>query len=511
MLLADLVATSAAVAATRSRLRKAEAIAELLAGAGTDPELATAVAYLSGYLPGGRVGIGYAALDAARPVGAAPGPALTLADVEATLQEVAAITGSGSAEARVERLATLFERATDPEQGFLSRLLLGDLRQGSLAGVMTDAIARAFGVPAGAVRRAAMLGGDLAAVAVAARSGGEEALAAFRVEVLRPVQPMLAQTGEDVAAAVTATGPASVEWKLDGARIQVHKADDTVRVFSRRLNDVTAAVPEVVERIGRAAPASLVLDGEVIALGADGRPLAFQVTMSRFGRRLDVGAMRVEVPLTPLFFDCLYLDGDDLVDLPAAERFARLAAALEPDLVIPRIETADPSEAEDFAAAALDAGHEGVMVKALDAPYQAGARGKAWLKVKPVHTLDLVVLAAEWGSGRRQGWLSNLHLGARDPDGGFVMLGKTFKGMTDEILAWQTERLQEIEVSRDRRTVYVRPELVVEVAFNDVQASPTYPGGYALRFARIKGYRPDKGPADADTIDEIRRIYDAQG
>jgi DNA ligase-1 len=322
---------------------------------------------------------------------------------------------------------------------------------------------------------------------------------------------MLAGSAESEAEALAELGEAALEWKLDGARVQIHKAGDEIHVYSRRLNDVTPAVPEIVDA-ARALPArELILEGEAIALRPDGTPHPFQTTMTRFGRRLEVERVRGTVPLTLFLFDLLYRDGISLMDEPLAWRSAALAETVPAALLVPRLVTGSADEARDFLAEALARGHEGLMAKALDSPYEAGRRGRRWLKVKPVRTLDLVVLAAEWGHGRRRGWLSNLHLGARDPEsGGFVMLGKTFKGMTDEMLAWQTARLQELETSRDGHTVYVRPELVVEVAFNDLQASPQYPGGLALRFARVKGYRHDKAAADADTLATLREIWRRQ-
>ena len=371
----------------------------------------------------------------------------------------------------------------------------------------------ALGSAASEIRRAAMLAGDLRPVAVAALTEGRTGLARFRLTVLHPVRPMLAQTAEDVGDAfdrlsASEGSPAGVDWKLDGARIQVHRLDGEVRVFTRTLADVTARVPELVEVVAALPSPSMILDAEAIALRPDQRPYAFQATMSRFGTRLEKEGGR-DVVLSPFAFDCLHLEGEDLIDRPAGERFAVMSAVLPPELMVPRLVTGDRGEAATFFEDAVRRGHEGVMVKALDSRYEAGRRGASWLKVKRAHTLDLVVLAAEWGHGRRRGWLSNLHLGARDPQtGGFVMLGKTFKGMTDEVLAWQTRRFQELELSRDEYTVYVRPELVVEVAFDGVQTSTRYPGGMALRFARIKGYRPDKRPEDADTIDTVRAIHD---
>jgi DNA ligase-1 len=376
--------------------------------------------------------------------------------------------------------------------------------------VLLAAAARAARVSETALRRAAMVAGNLGRVTAAALRGGEAELQSFAVNLLQPVQPMLADSAEDVGDALERLGEAALEYKLDGARIQAHKAGDEVRIFSRALRDVTVALPEVVEAL-RALPArEAILDGEVIGFRPDGRPQPFQVTMRRFGRKLDVEALRREIPVSPFFFDLLHRDGAGLIDQPQRVRFGELVALVPSPLVVPYLVTGTAGDAEAFVRGALERGHEGVMAKALEAPYAAGSRGQAWLKVKQARTLDLVVLAAEWGHGRRHRWLSNLHLGARDPHhGGFVMLGKTFKGLTDAMLAWQTETLQRLEVSRDDWAVYVRPELVVEVAFNDVQESPQYPGGLALRFARVKQYRPDKAAAAADTIDAVRAIYDA--
>ena len=369
---------------------------------------------------------------------------------------------------------------------------------------MLEAVAKAAALPATGVRRAVMMAGDLGVVARAALADGEAGLAQYQLQLFRPVQPMLADAASTLRDALSVDAPAAVEWKLDGARIQVHRRDDRVVVYTRNLNDVTAAVPEVVEAVAALPSREMILDGEVIALASDGRPHSFQTTMRRFGRRLDVAHLRAELPLTAFFFDVLFQEGESLVDNPLSERLERLGSVAS-SLDVPRIVTADLEEATRFRDDALARGHEGVMVKSLSAPYAAGRRGSAWLKVKEARTLDLVALAVEWGSGRRKGWLSNLHLGARDPaTGGFVMLGKTFKGMTDEMLAWQTTELLAREVRRDGHIVYVRPELVVEIAFNDVQRSPQYPGGVALRFARVKGYRPDKSAADADTIDAVR-------
>jgi DNA ligase 1 len=505
VLLEEIARTSAEVAKTPARLAKIERLAATLRRLRPE-EVPVAVAYLSGELPQGSIGIGWASLRQLPPP--ADAPSLELLDVDAALRRIQAAVGPGSQAARRGELADLLGRATKEERGFLTGLLLGELRQGALEGVMVEAVAKATGAPAPDVRRASMVAGDLGVVAAAATAEGRSGLKRFRLRVLRPVQPMLAQTAADLEAALERIRPAAVEWKLDGARIQVHRRGDEVRAFTRNLADVTNRVPEIVDAMLALPVKQVILDGEAIALRADGRPHPFGVTMGRFGSKLGVADMRRSVPLSPFFFDCLHLDGADLIDRPAAERFAALASRLPDSLVVTRAVFDDPSDASKFLEEALERGHEGVMVKALDAPYEAGRRGASWLKVKRAHTLDLIVLAAEWGHGRRRGWLSNLHLGARDPQsGGFVMLGKTFKGMTDRMLEWQTERFQQLETHRDAYTVYVRPELVVEVAFDGLQTSTRYPGGLALRFARIKGYRPDKRPDEADTIDTVRAIH----
>jgi len=455
--------------------------------------------------------VGWASLQAAVSGPAAESATVELTEMDTALERIARTSGKGSAEARLRLLQELLARLTEEERRFLVGLVTGELRQGALAGLLVEAVALAANVPAEDVRRAAMLAGDLPRVARAALTEGAAGLGGFAVRLFHPVLPMLAGTAETETEALAELGEAALEWKLDGARVQIHKAGDEVRVYSRRLNEVTPAVPELVEQV-RALPArELIVEGEAIALRADGTPHPFQTTMTRFGRRLEVERTRLAVPLTLFLFDLLYLDGAPLIDEPLARRTEALAHAVPAALLVPRLVTADAAAARGFLDDALARGHEGIMAKALDAPYEAGRRGRRWLKLKPVRTLDLVVLAAEWGHGRRQGWLSNLHLGARDDvSGGFVMLGKTFKGMTDDMLAWQTVRLQELEVGRDGHTVFVRPELVVEVAFNDLQASPQYPGGLALRFARIKGYRPDKLARDADTMATLRAIWERQ-
>jgi ATP-dependent DNA ligase I len=501
VLLADIAAVSAQVAATSARGGKVAALADALRRAGPE-EVPAAVAFLSGELRQRQIGVGWAALRE-RPRAAAE-PTLTVGEVDAAFATIGALAGSGSQTARRTALAALLARATAGEQQFLVALLSGGLRQGALEGVMTEAAAKAAEVPAADLRRALMLGGDLGTAAAAALAGGRAALREIGLRVGRPVRPMLASPAKDVEDALDRVCPAAVEWKLDGARIQVHKDGGDVAVFTRTLDDITARVPEVVEAALALPAETLVLDGEAIALRADGRPEPFQVTASRFGS----GAGRSAIPLTSLFFDVLHADGQDVIDAPGRDRAAVLEAAVPAALRIPRAIAAAAGEATAVLDDALAHGHEGVVVKSLDAPYAAGRRGAGWLKVKPVHTLDLVVLAAEWGHGRRRGWLSNLHLGARSDDrpGEFVMLGKTFKGLTDEMLRWQTERLLELATDRGDWVVRVRPELVVEIAFDGVQTSPRYPGGVALRFARVLRHRPDKPAAEADTLAAVLAV-----
>jgi DNA ligase-1 len=424
--------------------------------------------------------------------------------VDAAFERLAGLAGSGSQAERRRLLGELFAAATGREQEFLRRLVLGDLRQGALQSIVTDAVAKAAGIPQAEVRRALMLLGDAGDLARIALSEGVEGLRQVRLQVGRPVQPMLAGTAPDLGAALEKIRPAALEWKLDGARIQVHRSGDDVGVYTRSLDDVTGSVPEIVEAVLALDADPLVLDGEAIALRPDGRPHPFQITGSRFGSRRSVDELRRSTPLTPFMFDVLHANGDDLLDLPGSERAERLAAIVPEVMRVPRLVVESDDAAAAFQADALARGHEGVLVKSLDAPYAAGRRGAGWIKVKPRHTLDLVVLAAEWGHGRRRGWLSNLHLGARADDGsGFVMLGKTFKGLTDELLGWQTEKLLELETRREGITVHVRPELVVEIAFDGVQTSPRYPGGVALRFARVLRYRDDKRADEADTLSQV--------
>ena len=519
-LFVELADTTAAVGAAAARNAKRDALAALLRRLDPD-EVAPAIGMLVGDPRQGRIGVGWATVSKLD-VDAATIPSLTIGDVDRALTAIASTTGSGSQAARAALLTSMLAAATGPEQQLLRRLLTGEMRQGALEGVLTDAVAVAAEVPATTVRRAVMLSGDLGRAAVAALTGGRPALDAIGLTVGNPVQPMLASTADGVADAMGAGDLRSVEWKLDGARIQVHRDGDDVSIFTRNLNDVTHRLPGVIEVVRSLPARRLILDGEVLGfvapedIGADdagGRepeavphaatPGAFQDTMSSFGR----DAAGAGAGLRPYFFDLLHADGTDLVDEPLTVRIAALAEITGPHR-IPGIVTTDAGDADAFLAAALAAGHEGVMVKDATSPYAAGRRGKAWRKVKPVHVVDLVVLAAEWGHGRRTGWLSNLHLGARDPasPGSYVMVGKTFKGLTDALLTWQTEQLLAREIGRDGIVVHVRPELVVEVGLDGVQVSTRYPGGVALRFARVRRYRPDKSPAGADTLDALTAL-----
>ncbi|MEO6412926.1 MAG: ATP-dependent DNA ligase [Pedococcus sp.] len=509
MLLADVVAASAAATATRSRLAKTAAVADALRAAGPE-DAATVAAYLSGVLPQRRIGVSWRGLSTLPTPGSEA--TATVGEVDAALGEIATIAGSGSAAARSAAVADLFARLTAPEQDYLRALVTGQVRQGALDGVMLAAIAAAAEVPEAEVRRAVMLAGYAGPVAAAALSGGSEALAEISLEVGRPLRPMLAASAPDIDAAWDQVGDTShgvvVDGKLDGIRLQAHRDGDDVRLFTRSLDDITDRLPEVVEAVLALPVASVVIDGEAIALDPTGRPRPFQETASRTMSSSGVAELRDRTPVTPYFFDLLHVDGQDLLEVPASERFARLAALVPATALVPRITATTAAEAGEFFDRLVSEGHEGVVVKAPLAPYAAGRRGAGWVKVKPRHTLDLVVLAIEWGSGRRQGWLSNIHLGARDPDtGGFVMLGKTFKGMTDEMLTWQTERFTDLAVGgTDGYVVTVRPEQVVEIAFDGIQTSSRYPGGMALRFARVLRYRDDKTADEADTVETVRSL-----
>jgi ATP-dependent DNA ligase I len=504
MLLTEIVETSAAVGGTSARLEKIDRLAQTLKRVPAE-EASIAAAYLSSRLRQRQIGVGYASMRDLPPPAA--DAVLSLTEVDAILEAIGSTSGEDSQTEKRRLLLALFARATRQEQDFLRRLIIGELRQGALAGVMHEALARALNVSAQEVRRAVMLRGDLHAVAEAALRDGPAGLNQFQLHVGQPVQPMLAQSASTIGDALQRICPAAIDWKLDGARIQVHVRGDDVRVFTRSLDDITSRVPEVVEMSRALGVGSIVLDGEVLALKADGKPHPFQVSASRFGSRLDVGRLRETLPLTPFVFDILHLNGADLIDHPFEERDRALSQTVPERWRVPRLITSDSAEADAFMHSTLERGHEGVVVKALDSLYEAGRRGTGWIKVKPVLTLDLLIVAAEWGHGRRSGWLSNLHLGARDPStGSFVMLGKTFKGLTDEMLRWQTERFPQLESHRDRWTVYLKPQIVAEIAFDGVQRSSRYPGGVALRFARVVRYREDKRPEDVDTIQTVQAL-----
>ena len=510
-MLASVVNVSRQVANTQARSAKTRLIADCLKT--VDPaEVEIAVLYLSGEIRQGRIGIGPATLVACVGV-ASPVARLQLGEVDRLLDDLAAIRGSGSSARRSDALHALFGRATAEEQQFLLKLLIGELRQGALAGVMLEAIAAVTGVALSDVRRAAMYEKNLGILARAGLEAGTAGLQRFQLQVMSPIAPMLAQTANDVDEALaTLTGDVAFEWKMDGARIQVHKQGDDVRIYTRSLNDVTAAIPEIADQARTFDARQLILDGEAIAYTPAGRPHAFQTTMRRFGRKLDVARMQQELPMRAYYFDCLRRDDLTLAERPARERFDALSAVVPESQRIPRLVTRSAETAVAFYDEAVAQGHEGLMAKSLDSPYEAGNRGASWVKIKRAHTLDLVVLAAEWGHGRRQGKLSNLHLGTFDRDKQeFVMLGKTFKGMTDAMLEWQTGEFLARETHRDAATVYVRPEIVVEIAFSDLQVSPRYPAGLALRLARVKRYRADKRAEEADTLESVRKIAAAQG
>jgi DNA ligase-1 len=506
VLLTDIARTSQEITRASARTEKIALLARLFRAA--EPgEVPVVVTYLAGRLPQRRTGIGWSALKEPHPPAAAP--RLTVADVHGTLDRIAAVQGKGAQTERTRLLGELMRAATPEEQHFLVRLIGGELRQGALDAFAAEGLAEAVGADPSAVRRAVMLGGSLGAVARELLSRGPGALEDFRLEVGRPVLPMLAQTAQDVEAALDRLGPCAVEEKLDGIRVQVHRDGDSVRVFTRTLDEITERLPEVVSAARELDTREAVLDGEVIALDKDGAPRPFQEISSRVGSRLDVTTARETLPLSAVFFDLLWSDGRDLLDASTAGRHEELARVVPGPLRVRRLTVPDPqddncrTQAREFAEQVLARGHEGVVCKALDAPYSAGRRGASWLKVKPVHTLDLVVLAAEWGHGRRTGKLSNLHLGARRPDGSFAMLGKTFKGLTDVLLAWQTERLRELTLTEEPWGVTVRPELVVEIAFDGLQRSTRYPEGVTLRFARVVRYREDKRAEDADTVETV--------
>ncbi|WP_371101040.1 ATP-dependent DNA ligase [Streptomyces sp. PU_AKi4] len=503
MLLSRLARVSQEVAAASARSRKIDLLAGLFREAEAD-DVPVVIPYLAGRLPQGRIGVGWKVLS--RPVAPAAEPSLTVREVDALLTALGEVSGPGSQAERARLVGELLGASTEDEQRFLSGLLTGEVRQGALDAVAVEGLARATGAPPDGVRRAVMLAGSLQSVAEALLADGPGALERFRLTVGRPVLPMLAHSASSVAEAVEKLGACAVEEKLDGIRVQVHRDGDTVRVHTRTLDDITSRLPEVTAAARGLRGDRFILDGEVISFGEDGRPRSFQETAGRVGSRVDVTTAAREVPVSPVFFDVLSVDGRDLLDLPFTERHAELARLVPEPMRVRRTLVSGPGDlgaAEGFLAETLERGHEGVVAKGLDAPYSAGRRGASWLKVKPVHTLDLVVLAAEWGHGRRTGKLSNLHLGARTADGGFAMLGKTFKGLTDTMLAWQTERLRELAVDESGHVVTVRPELVVEIAYDGLQRSTRYPAGVALRFARVIRYREDKHPEEADTVEAL--------
>ncbi len=506
----DLVAISKSVASTSKRKHKVSLLADFFRQV-KGREIALAVRYLSGQLGQGRLGVGWAILREALQDLPDPSRSLSLIEIDRLFEEISREKGSGSLERKVRFLRNLFSSVQQDQREFLINLMMGEIRQGALEGLVLGAIAQASSFPVDRLRQSLMFSGDIGQVAQVALEEGAAGLSHFQPRLFHPISPMLANSAEGETEALERLGEAGFEFKIDGARIQVHKDREEVRIFTRHLKDITESIPELVQLARTFQFENAIFEGEAIALREDGKPLPFQITMHRFGRILEVQRLEKEIPLTPYFFDLLYLNGESLIPVPYRDRFKLLSDKVPPGSMIPQIITGDEGAARDFLKRSLEAGHEGLMAKSLDSRYRAGHRGYTWLKIKPAQTLDLVVLAAEWGHGRRKGWLSNLHLGARDPGSGdFMMLGKTFKGLTDKMLHWQTKKLLELEVSRDEWTVYVRPELVVEVAFNDIQESSRYPGGLALRFARVKNFRMDKLPLDADTLHKVRQIFEAR-
>ncbi len=510
MLLKDLVEISKRVGSTSKKKEKASLLSRFIQQA-KGKEIALAANYLSGQLPQGRLGIGWATLQEALKDLTDQFRPLSLIEMDRLFEGISKEKGVGSLERKGKLFHDIFSYASQDEREFLIRLVMGEIRQGALEGLVLEAIAQASSIPVDRLRQGLMFSGDVGEVAQIALEEGIAGLFRFQPKLFHPISPMLANPAEGEAEALERLGEAGLEYKVDGARIQIHQEGDEVRIFTRHLKEVTESVPEIVELAREFKFEDAIFEGEAIALGEDDRPLPFQTTMRRFGRIQEVKKMQKEIPLTSYFFDLLYMDGELLIDQPYQERFKFLSKMIPQKYLIPRIITGNEKEAQDFLRRSLEAGHEGLMAKGLDSPYMAGHRGYYWLKIKPAQTLDLVVLAAEWGHGRRRGWLSNLHLGARDPESGnFIMLGKTFKGLTDEMLRWQTKKFLELEVNRDEWTVYLRPELVVEIAFSDLQESPRYPGGLALRFARVKSYREDKSSLEADTLQKVWQIFEAK-
>jgi DNA ligase-1 len=509
MLFRDLVEVSKRVRATTQKKQKTSLLAECLKR-GQGEEIALAAFYLSGQIPQGSLGIGWATLQKALGnLDQQPRP-VSLPEMNRFFDEIAQSRGSGSVEKKVKALRDLFSSVREDEEEFLAGLIMGEVRQGALEGLVVEAVAQASGLALERIQQAVMFSGDIGEVARVALEGGLKGLSRFQPRLFYPIAPMLANAAEEEGEPLTRWGQVACEFKIDGARIQIHKDGEEIRVFTRHLKDVTQRVPEIVAMTRGFRSDKAILEGETFAMRPDGRPLPFQTTMRRFGRVRDIERMKEEIPLTSYFFDLLYLDGEPLFDVPYRKRFGLLSETVPPEYRIPRIVTAEENAVRDFLTRSLEAGHEGIMAKGVDSRYVAGHRGFYWLKIKPTKTFDLVILAAEWGHGRRKGWLSNLHLGARDPESGqFVMLGKTFKGLTDEMLQWQTERLLSLETHRDEWIVYVQPKLVVEVAYDNLQESPRYPGGLALRFARVRRYREDKSPSEADTIQRIQAMFEA--
>lgn len=510
MLLKDIVEISKSVGATTKKKEKVSLLAHLLKQA-KGKEITLAARYLSGQLNQGRLGIGWAALQESLKDLPDQHRLLGLIEVDGIFEVVSGEKGPGSWGRKLAGLRNLFSPTSHQEREFLIGLVMGEIRQGALEGLVLEAVSQASSLPLDLLRQCLMFSGNIGEVAQVALEEGIAGLSRFQPQLFHPISPMLANSADGEADALGRLGETGFEYKIDGARIQIHKEGERVRIFSRSSKDVTESLPELVELVTTFQFQDAIFEGEAFALSGDLRPLPFQKTMRRFGRIQNVERLKHEIPLISYFFDLLFLNGESLIQAPYRERFETLCQWIPSSYMIPRIITGNEKEAQDFLRRSLEAGHEGLMAKGLDSPYIAGSRGDYWLKIKPVQTLDLVILAAEWGHGRRKGWLSNLHLGARDPESGrFVMLGKTFEGLTDEMLRWQTKKLLDLESSRDEWTIYVKPELVVEVAFSDLQESPRYPGGLALRFARVKRYREDKAPAEADTVQKVWQIFEAK-
>jgi len=509
LFLKQLVEISERISATKKKKEKVSLIARFFREA-KGKEISLVAFYLSGELPQGRMGIGWISLqEALKGAPFLPKP-LSLVDLDRYFDSIVTESGGGSSGRKVQILRQAFSHTGERERGFLAGLILGEIRQGALEGLILEAVAQATSLPLDLLQRSLMFSGSIGEVARTAIEEGASGLSRFQPKLFHPISPMLASPVEGEDEAIDRLGEAGWEYKIDGARIQVHKDGEEIRIFTRHLKEITESVPEIITLAKKFLMDKAIFEGEAIALREDGKPLPFQTTMRRFGRIQDVERIQKEIPLKPFFFDLLHLDGQSILDVPYGKRFEQLTERMPSEYLIPRIVTADRAKVRDFLLQSLKAGHEGLMAKGLDSPYVAGQRGFMWLKIKPAQTLDLVILAAEWGHGRRKGWLSNLHLGARDEESGeFVMLGKTFKGLTDEMLKCQTKKLLEFETGRDEWTVYVRPELVVEVAFNDIQESPRYPGGLTLRFARVKRFREDKSPREADTFQKVKTFFEA--